>query len=147
MRRGSEKNPRRFRASLPWALVAWGVVVLYMGFIFYLSSESNPLPELTAWVWDKLLHTCEYGTLGALLAFALRASGMTGGYAFFVAALLSSLYGSTDEIHQAFVPQRDCDLHDLAADTVGGALGAGAFLLALRLLFARSSIRRARPVG
>ena len=31
--------------------------------IFYLSSELYPLPQLTAAVWDKLLHFLEYGSL------------------------------------------------------------------------------------
>ena len=42
-------------------LLLWGPPILYMAFIFHLSSESRPLPALTAHVWDKLLHTIEYG--------------------------------------------------------------------------------------
>ena len=64
---------RRARsAARVWA---WLPAVLYMGFIFYLSSLSDPLPILTRHVWDKALHVVEYGTLGALLLFALGVSG------------------------------------------------------------------------
>jgi len=40
------------------------------------------------------------------------------------AALLASLYGATDELHQAFVAERTADARDWMADTIGGLLGA-----------------------
>ena len=33
--------------------------------IFFLSSQSHPLPIVTEHVWDKLLHFIEYAVLGA----------------------------------------------------------------------------------
>lgn len=48
-----------------------------------------------------------------------------------LAALLASLYGGTDELHQSFDSQRDGDWRDWVADTLGGFLGAvfGAFFI------------------
>ncbi|HTT70999.1 MAG TPA: VanZ family protein [Anaeromyxobacteraceae bacterium] len=137
----------RPRTVLVPAALAWLAVLLYMGFIFYLSAQSDPLPILTKHVWDKLLHSIEYGTLGLLLALALRASGASEGTALLLAAAFASLYGASDEVHQAFVPLRDCDIHDWMADTLGGALGATALTVVLRLKRARASIGRARPGG
>jgi VanZ family protein len=41
---------------------------------------------------------------------------------------IASLYGATDEVHQLFVPGRNCNAWDWAADTVGAALGAAVYL-------------------
>jgi VanZ family protein len=60
-----------------------------------------------------------------------------------IVAVVASLYGVTDELHQAFVPNRSCDLRDWVADTLGGALGASAVALALRVYRPRASIRPA----
>jgi len=42
----------------------------------------------------------------------------------FVAFLCTTLYGITDEAHQAFTPMRSPDPYDVLADAVGGLLGA-----------------------
>jgi hypothetical protein len=51
-------------------LLLWLPPLLYMALIFYLSSQSNPLPSLTTRIWDKGLHTVEYGVLGLLVCRA-----------------------------------------------------------------------------
>jgi VanZ family protein len=117
--------------------------VVYAGIIFALSAQSNPLqflpPELL--LQDKLLHTMEYAALGALLVPALRLAGLSWGSALVVAVGLASLYGATDEFHQAFVPGRSADLLDWVADTLGAALGAVAATAAT------GALRRARGAG
>ena len=130
------------RALLPWLLVA-----IHLAAVFHLSSQPNPLPELTARFWDKGLHFFEYGTLGALLVLALRASGVRGAGALLLAVAGASLYGASDELHQAFVPGRSCDLLDWLADTLGGAAGAALLALVLRASWAPASIRRALGRG
>jgi len=124
--------------------LCWAATLAYAVLIFWLSSEPDPLPALTERLWDKGIHFAEYGTLGALLLASLRASGVAPRRALVVAALLASLYGASDEVHQAFVPQRDADVRDWAADTLGGAAGAGLAALALRVAGSRASIRRTR---
>ena len=42
------------------------------------------------------------------------------------AIAISSLYGVSDEFHQRFVPGRDFDVFDMAADALGSIAGAGA---------------------
>ncbi|MHB1843200.1 MAG: VanZ family protein [Deltaproteobacteria bacterium] len=110
-----------------WRLWAWFVVGGYAALIFYLSTQSNPLPALTAHVWDKLLHLTEYGGLGFCLALALTPRFQGRDLLAWV-ALLGLLYGASDELHQSFVPGRDAELGDVLADGIGSALGAASVL-------------------
>ena len=99
-------------------------MILYCLMIFVLSSQSTPdehLPGFLFGMGDKLLHAIEYGILGILLYRAfiqttrpLKSMGL--------AILCSFIYGITDEIHQWFVPNRQTDVWDLFADTLGAAL-------------------------
>ena len=105
----------------------WLPPIVYMVLIFHLSSESSPIPEVTALVWDKLLHLTEYALLAFLFCRALTGEGLgwlaaTGG-----ALLLTMAYGATDEWHQAFVPLREMDVRDWLADTAGAMFGAGVY--------------------
>ena len=124
--------------------LAWAATLAYAALIFWLSSQPNPLPALTERFWDKAIHFAEYGALGALLLVALRESRVAPLRAAVLAALVASLYGASDEVHQSFVPERDADVRDWLADTIGGAAGAGLAALALRVAGSRASIRRAR---
>jgi VanZ family protein len=105
----------------------WGPVCGYAGLIFYLSAQSHPethMPFITH-VSDKVLHAFEYAVFGALCYRALRESGSDWWrqHAIPVAIVLASLYGVSDEIHQAFVPFRNSSWLDWLADTVGAVLG------------------------
>ena len=127
------------RPRLAWLLPAGGYALL----IFALSAQPNPLPELTARVWDKALHAVEYGGLAALLVLGLdRALRWPERRTAAWATGLASLYGASDELHQAFVPNRSSTVTDWAADTLGALLAAALAALALRALRARASIRR-----
>ncbi len=107
----------------------WGPVALYAGLIFYLSSQSHPEQYVPSFVLlklgDKVLHAIEYALLGFLCYRAFRhAAGTWGGqYAVLLAVVAAMIYGATDEWHQAFVPFREPDRWDLAADLLG-ALGS-----------------------
>jgi len=125
----------------------WVPVVLHLVTVFYFSAQPNPLPELTTRLWDKGLHFVAYGTLGALLLFALRSSGAGRALAPLLAVAGASLYGASDELHQSFVTGRSCELFDWVADTLGGALGVALAALALRLVWSPASIRRASGRG
>ena|SRR5437870_989554 len=120
----------------------WFPPLLYMSVIFYLSSQSAPLPGLTAHVWDKALHFIEYGTLCILFCRALHGEGLAALRLALVAVVLTSAYGATDEVHQSFVPERNAGADDWLADTTGGAAAATLFSTALRL---RRPLRRSLP--
>ena len=114
-------RPRPSRAAL------WLPALVYMVLIFGVSSESNPMPALTGHVWDKLLHLSEYAGLAFLLCRALAGEGLSWAIAIVIAAILTSAYGASDEVHQMFVPLRTSDVHDWFADTLGALAGAIAF--------------------
>lgn len=100
----------------------------YAGLIFYLSSrpigpELDLLPPNT----DKLVHAAEYAVFGVLTYHALWVSyrPWRGRRLHLVVAIVIGIaYGASDEFHQSFVPTRDSDPRDVAADTIGTAIGA-----------------------
>jgi len=109
---------------------AWLPVAAYMALIFYFSSLPHPDEELPTFLFetlgDKWLHGIEYAVLGVLCyrAFRRAAGPFTAGYAVAFAIVTASLYGATDELHQAFVPFRTATWLDWVADTAGGMVGA-----------------------
>ena len=123
------------RASL------WLPPLVYMAVIFYFSSESQPLPALTARVWDKLLHTVEYAGLAILVFRALDGEGLIGWRAAILTVFFVSAYGASDEWHQLFVPWRDADVQDWMTDTLAGAIGAAACVVFRRALTRLSSVQ------
>ena len=108
------------------AVSLWLPVVAYMAVIFLLSSMSSP-PGPEGWLSDKAQHGIAYAGLAVV---TLRA---TSGGRWWAASLrqsavawtIATLYGATDELHQAFTPGRTPDLLDLRADAVGAAVGLG----------------------
>jgi hypothetical protein len=67
--------------------------------------------------FDKVAHFAVFGFLGTLV---YRAGGPK--WPAWLAVLIVSAFGVTDEWHQSFVPGRDCDVFDWLADTLGAAL-------------------------
>ena len=107
----------------------WGPVCGYAGLIFYLSSQPHPEQDLPSFVMlfsDKVLHAIEYSLLGVLCyrAFRWGTNESWGQRAVPLAIFLASLYGASDEVHQAFVPFRDSSWQDWLADTIGAVMGA-----------------------
>jgi VanZ family protein len=111
------------RQSLGRRLALWLPPMLYAAFIFHLSSESSPLPDLTEAVWDKALHATEYAGLALLLCRAWRGEGVAWTGAMLFGLAVASAYAATDEWHQSFVPLRDANVLDWFADSVGATAG------------------------
>jgi len=99
-----------------------------MAAIYWVSSESDPLPQVSSLVWDKILHTSEYAGLALLLIRALFGEGLSWSTSALAAVILSSVYGASDEWHQVFVPLREADISDWLADTIGASAGAFAYM-------------------
>ncbi|MDR2019268.1 MAG: VanZ family protein [Treponema sp.] len=116
--------------KLIWKLPAFAVAAL----IWIFSSQSVlPRPPGIPG-FDKVMHFAAYAVLAAALSpwFPRRKQGRLE--AFLLTACIASVYGVIDEIHQYFVPGRDCSLLDWIADALGAAAGAGAALAAGRLM-------------
>ncbi|MCX6168309.1 MAG: VanZ family protein [Ignavibacteriales bacterium] len=84
---------------------------------------------------DKIEHFVAYGALAFLLTLALsfqKKSKLISSKAFLFTFIFILSYGAVDELHQLFVPGRDCDLLDWLADSIGGSIGIGMVYLFLR---------------
>jgi VanZ family protein len=103
----------------------WIPAILYMAFLYYLSSR--PAPEELKWLPIiaklKLVHIIEYGILYFLVWFAvIKTTSYNKLEVFSLALMFIILYGLTDEFHQIFVVGRTARLEDVAADGVGGIM-------------------------
>jgi len=101
----------------------WGPVLLYMAFIFALSSISRP-PATPAGS-DKVLHALLYAGLGLLFARAC-AGGWLGvtSRTVLITMCFGAVYGVSDELHQHFNPPRNVEALDVLADTLGAGTAA-----------------------
>lgn len=115
---------RKFAAWLP--AVTWAAIIFYL-------SHGPPSPDVPPWIFvhDKLSHAVAFGLLSGLIYFAFRRGhGIPPSQAVWFAALLASLYGATDEVHQCFIPGRESDWLDWLADVVGAvAMAIASFYL------------------
>ena len=104
-------------------LIRWIITLAYAGFIFYLSSQTwSGVPHFP--YADKVYHVILYFGLGGLLLWSLRITRLRDHNAIgFVALFIAVLYGISDELHQAFVPGRECDPLDFIADLTGAVIG------------------------
>jgi len=118
-------------------LCRWPVLLAWMALIFALSSIPNEVVNVAPQriPFDKMAHGSEYAVLAFLLFGVGRAYARGVGAGALLAAVavaVATLYGASDEFHQRFVPGRDPDLRDLAADAIGSAAGALAAAFTLR---------------
>ena len=120
----------------------WVPPLVYVVVIFHLSSESNPLPELTSIVWDKALHAIEYAGLALLVGRAFTGEGLGWAASSALAVLLASAYGASDEWHQLFTPWRDPNVFDWMADTLGAGVGVAVYWLSEKCRGHRAVPRR-----
>jgi VanZ family protein len=111
--------------------------------IFAVSSLSHPFPFLPEGLLssDKLLHAGAYALLAAFVRVALAGTRLRPAAALLLAVGIATLYGASDEIHQAYVPAREPSALDLVADAVGAVAGASAAAVALRRQGRKASIR------
>ncbi|MBA9027861.1 MULTISPECIES: VanZ family protein [Bacillaceae] len=97
---------------------------IYMGAIWYMSSQPDDLildlPSSSVDHFIKeALHLVEFAILYMLFAAALAAHGKLTSTWSILAAILASLYGICDEIHQSFIPARSASLIDVIKDVIG----------------------------
>lgn len=98
----------------------WMPVLLYAGFIFYISSI--PTPEVGIQIDLTLIHIPEFFILSYLIFRALSREKISLWYIFILAILISTFYGITDEIHQFFVPGRYFSIFDMIFNFIGSSL-------------------------
>ena len=116
----------RARATAGWAAVAWAAGIALLS---HLPEPPAPGPEFP--LKDKVGHLLLYAVLGFLSAAAAARPGRRRRTVLAIAVVVAAVYGIVDEVHQSFVPERAFELADIAADVLGGFLGA-AILTAAR---------------
>lgn len=94
--------------------------------IFWQSSYPSAISTSLFSFQDKVLHFIVYAILSLLSARALKKDKPHWPVRRIILAaiIFTSLYGLSDEIHQAFVPSRSASLPDLTADIAGSIAGA-----------------------
>jgi VanZ family protein len=117
----------KFLLKLPALVLAAG--------IWRLSSRPVLIRPKGLFGFDKFQHFLAYFALAAAISLWFsREKWKRGGFGLPVlVSALGSLYGLIDEVHQYFVPSRDCNAGDWFSDT----LGALAAAIAVKLLFGR----------
>jgi VanZ family protein len=122
------KTPGLIFLPVKKQLRVWLPPIGYALLIFSLSSiQYASVPDVKFHLLDKLIHLCEYGAFGFILAWAFVRLGAKNPYLW--AALIASMYGATDEIHQYYVPGRTLEFLDWVADTLGGTAGSQIYRL------------------
>jgi len=139
-------------------VILWLTNILWMLFIFYLSSQparvSNNLSKkitilfvnFTKQVQEinfisqkhfseindiirQYAHVVVYIVLAIFVVNALRGSGMNVLMSCLLAFLISVIFACSDEIHQMFVPGRGVQLQDLIMDCIGVLLGLAIYTI------------------
>ncbi len=90
------------------------------------SLPGNALPEVVSfWQWDKVAHCAEFFVFGILLFRYLHNSlRKKRSTALWICLAVGIIYAGLDELHQLFIPGRECEFLDFLADTIGVLIGA-----------------------
>lgn len=100
----------------------WLPVLIWTGFIFFLSSQpdlKSDLPQTWDFFFRKIAHMAEYGILIYLLFRAFRGYDLNSRKSLILAITFSFLYAISDEYHQSFVFGREGTARDVVIDTIG----------------------------
>ena len=145
---------------LVFKFLSWIAVILWMAFIFNLSSqEVEQSNKLSTGVTEVIVETIEkvapnadinmksinhkirknahffaYLVLAILAINAFRRSGVYGYRSIILAAALCVTYAISDEIHQLFVPGRGGQVKDVVIDSAGMIAGIGLYLIMSRIV-------------
>lgn len=110
-----------------------GLLLVYSGLIYYLSSGPITL-HLPDFFWrDKVLHAMAFGVMAMLAYIAFTCIPLVKKPALW-AVIYAAVYGLSDEWHQFFVPGRSADWKDWVADMIGAILAIVLWRLALQWL-------------
>ena len=113
------------------------LIIYWLALFIATSIPAESLPATG--VSDKIEHLSAYFILTIFLSLVFlyqnRYSWLKK-YFLILAFLVSSFYGSVDELHQLIVPGRQCDILDWTADAIGAFLG----IMLIRISFEKIQI-------
>ena len=105
----------------------WLPVLIWAGFIFFVSSLGGEDIPGIFYGQDTIFHLFEYALLALLLNRALtnsRYSSLKKSKRLFLVFISCLVYAISDELHQLFVPARESSIADIVVDSFGIALGS-----------------------
>jgi len=106
-------------------LIIWSITILYMLFIFILSSIPHPPQPFRNQYLPIIEHIIEFSILSILLFCSISSTHKYKNREVFIMAfVITTLYGLSDEIHQSFVLGRTCSIEDFIFDMVGAFIGS-----------------------
>lgn len=112
--------------------VSWVFTLVIAALIFFFSTfQSDPVPRIYAFGLKSIIY---HFSIFLLLGFFLTISFVKGKKfkLAFLSILLGALYAATDEIHQYFVPGRNCSINDFLVDLSGVFVGVVIYLIIKR---------------
>lgn len=104
----------------------WLPAIILAAAIFVMSNLPNPpQPDLGMELGDKILHFMTYTVLSVFVMIGLYGgrSKVVEKKMIILGIVITALYGLSDEIHQAFVPNRMAEFWDWFADALGAIAG------------------------
>jgi VanZ family protein len=129
-----EKPKLGYRIAATVGAVAWAALIFALSAV---PGESYP-PH--PGFLNVVAHFCEYAILAVLLVVSLHGPKRKLWLSAVIAIAVASLYGSSDELHQYFVPGRDSSPLDWLADSIGALAGAIAAIFVISL----KAVKRSR---
>lgn len=130
------------------------LLIVWMGFIFFLSAEgadgsqarsgvlvgvlkeslSTDLTDsFLSFLTRKAAHIVAYFVLGLIIYSIIKTYKLTIKRTIVLSIILALLYAIFDEVHQLFVPGRSGEIRDVLIDTVAAGAGVGACNLYYRI--------------
>ncbi len=115
-----------------------GPSIAYALLIFFLSSlPSLKSPDIGVSFQDKIYHVLEYAVLGFLMQRGSERHGRRPLKRLLLISMIGIGYAASDEIHQRFVPGRQCELFDFLSDAAGVLAGQAVFSIGRMLRTSR----------
>ena len=126
-------------------IISWILMLLWMLFIFYMSqqngTESTQKSDFVAnllryigidgnenvrgiitFIIRKAAHFTEYFILFVLIYRVVTIYFNINNLKYYISIFILFLYACSDEIHQSFIPGRECAVRDVIIDTSGGII-------------------------
>ena len=122
-------------------------VPLTLYWILLLIATSLPAKDMPpVGIYDKIEHFGGFFILSVLLSLSFLYQNkypLFKKYFWLSGFLLVCLYAGLDEIHQLFIPGRDCDILDWTADAIGALIGVILVLFLLKLFKFKAGLQKA----
>ncbi len=108
-----------------------GPMVLWALALFTESSiQGDHIPDFEFLTHDKLIHFFIYTIFAFVVHRAVRHQNkfpFLARHSYLATFFVVALYAATDELHQYFVPNRNCSVYDWFADCLGAIIFLGVY--------------------